>query len=123
MAIIYEDLIPSLIENTNMQKMLLNDVLRSYIITPVDGYVLHDKAWDMPVVDENGNETGEVILGYQTYRASCGFNYDFSTTEVTAIDGSTVTAYGSREFYAIPRNLVPENQIYGATPSNPPETA
>lgn len=120
MAITYEPLNPSLIPNTEMKKGFLNGVHRTYQITPVDGYVLHDKSWDMPMYDENGNETGEIELGYRTYMASVGFNYDFSTTEVTSIDGSIVTAYGSREFYAIPRSLVPENQIHGSTPSNPP---
>jgi hypothetical protein len=120
MPITYEPLNPPIIENTVMRKLLLDGVLRTYRIAPAEGYVLHDKAWDSPVLDDEGNETGEAILGYQVGEASCGFNYDFSTRLVTAIDGSTVTAYGSREFYAIPRNLVPENQIYGSTPSNPP---
>ena len=121
--IIYEDVIPSMIPNTTMQKRLVDGVIRNFIIEPIDGYVLHDNGWDSPVLDENGNETGEVILGYRTYKASVGATYDFSTTQVAAVDGSIVTAYGPREFYAIPASLVPENQIFGSTPSNPPEIA
>ncbi len=123
MAITYEDVNPSFIENTTMKKAFDNGVHRNYQITPIDGYVLHDKAWDYYEIDDEGNETGEVVLGYQRMRASCGYNYDFSTTQVVAVDGSVVTAYGSREFYAIPASLVPENQIYGTPPSNPPEIA
>jgi hypothetical protein len=103
MAITYEDINPSLIPNTTMQKGMLNGILRVYLITPVDGYVLHDKAWDSPVYDENGNETGEVILGYQTGMASCGFNYNW--------------AENPREFFAVPAESVPTEQIHGATPS------
>ena len=113
MAITYEDVIPSLIPNTTMRKMLSDGVHRTYVIEAVDGYVLHDNAADGS--DINGN----TVYLYSTGTCSCGKNYDFSTTELTVpdINGNmvTVTAYGSREFFAFPANLVPdpENNIYG----------
>ena len=114
MAYTYEDVIPSLIPNTIMQKRLLNGAHRSYVIEPADGYVLHDADADGENID-----TGERIYAYSSGSCSCGKNYDFSTTEMTVpdINGNmvTVTAYGDRQFFAFPENLVPdpENNIYG----------
>ena len=122
MATVYEDVIPSLIENTTMQKTFLNGVHRAYTITPNDGYVLHDKNYDEEVIDPMTlMPTGEIKLGYRPSTASCGYNYDFTTTQVTAVNGQIVTAYGSREFYAIPETEVPADQIYGGE-VNPPVT-
>ena len=99
MAITYESVIPTLIENTTMIMALNDGVPLNYRITPNEGYVLHDKNYDEPVFDENGNETGEVILGYRTATAGCGANYDFEAN--------------LREFYAVLRTSVPEDQIFG----------
>ena len=94
-----EDLNPTLIENTNMKKVFRDGVHVQYEITPNSGYVLHDKTYDEPVFDEEGNETGEVILGFRVYTASCAANYDFATNP--------------REFYAVPESDVPADQIFG----------
>ena len=103
MASRYEDLTPSMIENATMQKVTTeNGVLIGYTITPNDGYVLHDKGMDEPVYDEEtGDPTGEVRLGYRRTTASCGANYDF--------------VVNPREFYAVPENSVPADQIFGIT--------
>jgi hypothetical protein len=93
------DIIPSLIENTTMQLRVVNDTPRSYWITPVDGYVLHDTSYDYHEADENGNPTGVVVLGYRTSTATCGANYDFTANP--------------REFYAVPADSVPADQIFG----------
>lgn len=93
------EIIPSLIENTTMQLRVVNDTPRSYWITPVSGYVLHDNAFDDAVVDDDGNLTGEVVLGYRTSTATCGANYDFTANP--------------REFYAVPADSVPADQIFG----------
>lgn len=105
MAIIYEDVIPSFIENTTIKKALNNGVLSSYRITPNSGYVLHDKGMDEPIYDDEGNETGEVVLGFRTSTAGVGANYDWTENP--------------REFYAVLASSVPEDQIFGVT--NQPE--
>lgn len=113
MAITYEEVTPSIIPNTTMRKMLSNGLHRTYIIEAVDGYVLHDNEADGYDADLN------TIIRYSSGSCSCGANYDFSTTEMTVpdINGNMVivTAYGSREFFAFPANLVPdpEYNIYG----------
>lgn len=112
MAYSYEDLIPSLIPNTTMQKRLFDGVLRSYLIYPCDGYVLHDNALDIEETDEYGVPTGRVIFGYYPIQRSCGFNYDFTPVTVTDENGVTHTGYGSREFFARPISEVPTDQIF-----------
>lgn len=113
MATRYED-IETLIPNTTMKKFYINEVFRTYNITPIDGYVLHDNAFDINVYDEmTGEPTGEVLLGYRPTTASCGYNYDFTPVEMQTDDGQTVTAYGSRKFFAKLVSEVPENQIFG----------
>ena len=106
MAIVKVDLIPAIIENTAMQEMYSNGVLRGYSITPIEGYVLHDKGMDVPVIDEEtGVETGEVLLGYRRTTASCAANYDFVTNP--------------REFYAVLESSVPADQIFGGVTNKP----
>lgn len=94
----YEDVIPSPIENARVQKSYYNGEHRSYSITPNSGYVLHDKARDWEDIDP---ETWAVTikLGYTTGTAACGANYDF--------------AANPREFYAVPADSVPADQIFG----------
>ena len=89
MAYTYEDVIPTLIENTTMQKRLLNGVHRTYLITANAGYVLHDTISDW---DEPNLETGEFThhLGYTTGTTTCPANYDFVANP--------------REFYAVPES-------------------
>lgn len=113
MSYTYENVLPTLIPNTVMQKRLLNGVHKTYLIEAADGYVLHDNAADELDLEDN------IVLKYSVGTCTCGANYDFSTTEMTVpdINGNmvVVTAYGSRQFFAFPENLVldPENNIYG----------
>lgn len=97
----YEAVNPSLIENATMQKYINGKGEHTaYTITPIDGYVLHDKGMDDPIYDEEtGEPTGEVTLGFRRSTASCGVNYDFVANP--------------REFYAVPESSVPADQIYG----------
>jgi hypothetical protein len=106
MVITKED-IATLIPNTSMQKVYRDGVFNTYYITPNEGYVLHDKAYDAPVYDDYGNETGEIILGYRTSQASCPASYDFTANP--------------REFYAVLASSVPADQIFGG--GNDHETA
>jgi hypothetical protein len=112
MAYTYENVTPSLIPNTTMQKRLLNGVHKSYLIAANDGYVLHDKANDYPEFDENMEIIGQ-HLGYAAGTVTCGANYDFSPVTVTDENGVEHTAYGSREFFARPESEVPADQIFG----------
>jgi hypothetical protein len=88
-------------ENTTQEAYYNNDnELRSYFIEAVEGYVLHDNRFDERVVDpETGEETGEIILGYASGSISVGYNYDF--------------AANPRQIYAVPRDSVDENYIFG----------
>jgi hypothetical protein len=99
------------IANTTITERIINGKLLGYSIDPNEGYVLHDKNYDVEARDEVTHEpTGEILLGYLPYPAGsiCGYTYDFDNT--TTIDG--YTAYGSREFFARPQSEVPENQIF-----------
>ena len=100
MAITYEDVIPSLIENTTMKKRLFDGVHKTYTITPNENYVLHDINYDEEILDEETLEpTGEVILGYRTSETIVPANYDF--------------VVNPRELYAVLESSVPADQIYG----------
>ncbi len=113
MAVIYEDVIPSLIPNTTMVKGIVDGVHRNYRITPNEGYVLHDKANDYADLDHI-TMTEIPKLGYAIGTVSCGANYDFTPVQVTDENGETHTAYGSaREFFARLASEVPADQIFG----------
>ena len=109
MAVIKQEVNPTLIPNTTMVLGVVNGVPRAYEITPNEGYVLHDSARDWYETDDPANEVGVLTRGYTTGTASCAASYDFNT--VTMIDG--YTAVGSREFFARPASEVPDNQIFG----------
>lgn len=96
MALVKEPVTPSLIPNTTMVKGVLNGVHKSYEITPIDGYVLHDRLLDeFAEYDENGNGIGEpIVLGFYSGTRSVAASYDFTANP--------------REFYAILRTTVPE---------------
>ena len=84
----YKDIEP-IIENTTMQEFINKDgKLVGYTILPADGYKLHEKSRDEIVVDENGNETGEVIKGYTTGLVTAFANYDFikNPREIYAVE-------------------------------------
>lgn len=88
-------------ENTTMEAYYnSSNVLRTYYIAPVEGYVLHAKRYDTEVYDDEGNPTGEILLGYIPYPASItvGYNYNFETNP--------------ENIFAVPADTVPENQIF-----------
>lgn len=60
----------------------------SYCIRPAEGYKLHEKGLDMPIFDEEGNETGKIQCGYTTAFTTVGASYDWQKNE--------------RKIYAIP---------------------
>ena len=110
--VIHEDVTPPIIANTIMQKRFIDGVFKQYTIKAVDGYVLHDNTLDYqstdpetgePLFDENGNEL--ITLGYATGTKTCAASYDFVANP--------------REFYTVPENTVPADQIFGG--GNEPE--
>ena len=102
----YEDVIPSLIANTTMQKRYIDGVHKQYCITAVDGYVLHDNTLDLyeDGLTEDGEPVGELLLGYSRGTKTCGANYDFTANP--------------REFYAVLESEVPADQIFGGGGGN-----
>ena len=73
----YKD-IETLIENTIMKERINErGETVSYTILPCEGYKLHEKSRDEIVVDENCNETGEIIKGYTSGLVTTLANYDF----------------------------------------------
>lgn len=100
MAVItYEDVIPSPIANATVQKGFADGVHRIYSISAVDGYVLHDNGNDWTEIDPiTGEET--LKLGYSRGTCSCAASYDFVANP--------------REFYAVPEDSVPADQIFGS---------
>lgn len=119
MAFTYETATP-IIPNTTMRKRLRDGVFVQYLITPNEGYVLHDTAYDMPQIDQ---DTGEeyIILGYRTTEGGVAARYDFATGTMLDEAGNTVTYYGDRQLYTKLATEVPEDQIFGDT--NKPEIA
>ena len=114
MIFTYEDVTPTLIPNTTMQKMFIDGVHKTYVITPIEGYALHDSASDMEGFNpETGEPTGQIVFYYAIGGASCGANYDFTPVQVMDENGVTHTAYGSRGFFARLIREVPADQIYG----------
>ena len=103
MAYTYEDVIPSFIPNTTMFKRLRDGVPTTYAITAIDGYVLHDNrgCWT-----ERDEMTGEEIVKHAFYggTCTCSVSYDFEANPY--------------EFYAVPENTVPADQIFGGGGNN-----
>ena len=105
MTVTREDLTPTLIPNTTMQKIFRDGVLKQYEITPCEGYVLHDKNLDSYMeYDEEGNGIGDVILGFYAGTTSVRYDYDFTANP--------------REFYAVLENDVPEGAEIFNVPSS-----
>lgn len=65
-----------LIKNTKTEYC---EVDKAYRITPNDGYLLHTKFYDVPVInDETMEETGEIIKGYTDSYIVISSDYDFA---------------------------------------------
>lgn len=105
MAVRYEILNPTPIANTTVEKVFRDEVHKQYRIAPNEGYVLHDKGYDEEIIDPiTLMPTGEIKLGYRTTKATCAASYDFIANP--------------NEYYAVPRDSVPSDQIYGVGDNN-----
>lgn len=116
----YEDVIPSLIPNTTMQKRIMDGVPVQYLITPIPGHVLHSGSRDYYEVDPNTQEE-TLRLGFTRNTASCHVSYDFTPCIVTDHEGNSWTGYGDSGYFAVPESTVPADQIFGG--GNNHETA
>ena len=101
MAVTYENITPSPIENTVVDKGFIDGVHKIYRIGPIEGYVLHDNGFDWE------DEFGNIILGYAIGTVTVRWDYDFTANP--------------RELYAVPANSVPADQIFGIVPGGEPE--
>lgn len=126
MAYTYETM-DTLIPNAVMRKRLLNGALRSYLIKPADGYVMHDQGMDYlnmrEEIDESTGETVYVefpVMGYRSSEASVGSNYDFTPVQMQDENGNVVTAYGTRQFFCKPAPDIGEGaEIFGIPNTEP----
>lgn len=99
MDYVYEEVNPSLIENTKLEKVLRDGVNHiQYRIQALPGYVLHDSRLDWEDIDP---ETREPVFrrGYTRGRKTFAASYDFAANPF--------------EFYAVPDDSVPADQIFG----------
>lgn len=104
MAIVTKEIVTPVFDNTTMKKVYHDGVHKLFEIAPVDGYVLHNNVYDSYFDPELGEEVTEPILGFTRGISTCRYDYDF-----------VVNPY---EFYAVPENSVPENQIFGGDNNN-----
>ena len=91
-----------IISNTTMKAYYNNqNELVSYLIFPIEGYVLHNKNLDYEVFDElTGEFTGEIKQGFVPYPSfsAVGSNYDWEANPF--------------EFFTVLANTVPADQIF-----------
>ena len=88
----YKDITP-IIENTIMQERYNdNGELINYVISPIEGYLLHEKSRDEMIVDEQGNDTGEIKKGFTSGIITVLVNYDFdiNNREIYAVKESEI---------------------------------
>jgi hypothetical protein len=72
----YKEIEP-LIENTICEACETSRGAGYHKVRPAEGYKLHEKGLDMPIFDEEGNETGKIQCGYTTSYITVGANYDW----------------------------------------------
>lgn len=123
MAITNGDYIQSSIPNASILEKLKDGSLYAYSIEAEDGYVLHDNRIDEEEFDlETTRPTGNLIPRFKTGSTTVSVSYDFKTTTngtYTYTDENNMEAtvpvvkIGVYEFYTLPEDIVPINQICG----------
>ncbi len=105
-----------IIPNTTMQIYTnLEGVDTAYKITPISGYVMHNKDRDRENYDDEGNLISKT-LGFSRRLTTCGLDYDFSTSILQLANGETVTVYGSKKYFTVSIEDLPEEGIiYGGS--------
>lgn len=95
----YENILPTLVENTIMHKILVDDVPKTIRISPTDGFVIHDNRLDDYLIDEETEiPEAEPTAGYKSGSVSVRWDYDFVENQ--------------NNIYAISRSSVPEDRIF-----------
>ena len=90
------------IPNTRMEAYYnTSNVLRKYYIYPIEGYALHSNYYDAPILDEFGNETGEILQMFTTAYTTVVANYDFDANP--------------DNIFAVPLSELDEDQLCGVT--------
>lgn len=116
MAVTYEDIVPTLVPNTTMEKTLSDGNAINIRIYPDDGYVLHLKRHDYEDIDPITGET-VTTLRFCSGMKSVNINYDFSvkvqdTYTYTDENGNEVTIpiekIGAEEIFTLPKSIVQE---------------
>ena len=65
-----------MVKNAIIEEIIINKN-KVYKIYPEKGYKLHEKSRDEVMIDENGNETGEIKLGFTEGVITASGSYDF----------------------------------------------
>ncbi len=100
--------VEAIIPNTRMEAYYnTSNILRKYYIYPLEGYGLHHNGYDEHILDEEGNETGEVIQRFTTAFTTVVANYDFEANP--------------DNIFAVPLSELDENQLCGDTTKPKPE--
>ena len=79
-----------------------------YIITPDDGYVIHDNRADFAA---DGIVNLEPVELFETGPISVGIDYDFTNKTQGTYNGADITKYGIYKLYAIPSDLLLHSNI------------
>lgn len=84
--------IEPLFENTTAKASYSGGILMAYRIYPNEGYLLHTTSYDEPILDDEGNETGNIKKGYSEGFISINRKYDFNANpfDIYAIAKSDV---------------------------------
>lgn len=86
--------------NTRMEAYYnTSNVLRTYYIYPLEGYALHDNAYDEPIFDDYGNETGEIVQRFTTAFTTVPATYNFEANP--------------DNIFAVPLSELDEDQLCG----------
>lgn len=122
MAISNGNYITSPVPNTTLLEKLRDGVLYYYEIKAESGYLLHDRDLDIYDYDDDGNQTELLETWFTGGGTSVRLDYDYTTTtqgeyKYTDENGMEitmpVTMIGEREFYTVPSNVVPSDQVLG----------
>lgn len=112
----------TIVPNTTMEIYSnASGVDTQYRITPLAGYILHNKVRDRVTYDNQGNIVSKT-LGFTTAGTTVHISYDFTTHELILANGETVTVYGEKEYFTVPiEDLPEEGVIYGGGTKPEPE--
>ncbi len=77
----YKDIKPIIKNTVTKERFSDSGEKVNYIISPKEGFLLHEKSRDEAIFDENGVDTGEIKKGYTSGIVTVLTNYDFEKNE------------------------------------------